>query len=155
MDKYILDTSGISKMLELAKSGRNRKVARLYYVNGMETKEISDLMGYAESVIISEIMVINRIIENNISHKTCVECGNTFYTDSQKVRICPNCKEENRLSQVKKVQEIYKSATRPTTTKKKRKAFKSLAQIERDRAKYNKKNNTRLSYGEYVAMVGE
>lgn len=155
MDKYILDTSGISKMLELAKSGRNRKVARLYYVNGMETKEISDLMGYAESVIISEIMVINRIIENNISHKICVECGNTFYTDSQKVRICPNCKEENRLLQAKKVQEIYKSATRPTTAKKKRKAFKSLAQIERDRAKYNKKNNTRLSYGEYVAMVGE
>lgn len=155
MDKYILDTSGISKMLELAKSGRNRKVARLYYVNGMETKEISDLMGYAESVIISEIMVINRIIENNISHKICTQCEKTFYTDSNGVRICPNCKEENRLSQVKKVQEIYKSATRPTTAKKKRKAFKSLAQIERDRAKYNKKNNTRLSYGEYVAMVGE
>jgi Zn finger protein HypA/HybF involved in hydrogenase expression len=154
MDKYILDTSGISKMLELAKSGRNRKVARLYYVNGMATKEIADLMGYAESVIISEIMVINRIIENNISHKTCVECGNTFYTDSQKVRICPDCKEENRLSQVKKVQEIYKSATRPTTAKKKRKAFKSLAQIEKERAVYNKEHKPYLEYGEFVRLMG-
>ena len=152
MDKYILDTSGISKMLELAKSGRNRKVARLYYVNRMATKEIADLMGYAESVIISEIMVINRIIENNISHKTCVECGNTFYTDSQKVRICPNCKVNIQKERTEQVKAIYKVDKKPKPKAKRK--FKSLYVILRELEKYNKNNNTRLSYGEYVSKFG-
>ena len=73
MNRYRIDTSGISKMFELTKSGRTRKVARLWYVNEMEIGEIAKAMGYGESVIVSEIMLINRLIENNISSISFVE----------------------------------------------------------------------------------
>ena len=59
MNRYRIDTSGISKMFDLIKSGRTRKVARLWYVNKMEIEEIAKTMGYGKSVIVSEIMLIN------------------------------------------------------------------------------------------------
>ena len=133
MNRYRIDTSGISKMFELTKSGRMRKVARLWYVNKMEIDEIAKAMGYGESVIASEIMLINMLIGNNIPSRTCSQCGEKFYT-TQKVQICPNCKEQN-------------------ATVAKRKKFKPLSVIEKERAIYNKEHNTILSYGQYVALV--
>ena len=151
MNRYRIDTSGISKMFELTKSGRKRKVARLWYVNKMEIAEIAKAMGYGESVIVSEIMVINRLIENNISCKTCSQCGEKFYT-TQKVQICPNCKEQNRIERETQQKEIYK-AVKPKSKAIKRKPFKSLQTIEKERAIYNKQHNVYLSYGQYVALV--
>lgn len=153
MNRYRIDTSGISKMFELTKSGRTRKVARLWYVNQMEIGEIAKAMGYVESVIVSEIMLINRLIENNISCKTCSQCGEKFYT-TQKVQICPNCKEQNRIEREEQQKEIYK-AVKPKSKAIKRKPFKSLQTIEKERAIYNKQHNVYLSYGQYVALVGE
>lgn len=153
MERYILDTSAISQMLELCKSGRARKIARLWYVNQMSIKDIKVQTGYHESVIASGIMLINMLIGNNIPSRTCSQCGEKFYT-TQKVQICPNCKEQNRIERETQQKEVYK-AVKPNNKPKKRKPFKSIPQIEKERAIYNKEHNTLLSYGQYVALVGE
>lgn len=153
MKRHKINTSGISKMFELTKSGRMRKVARLWYVNKMEIEEIAKAMGYGKSAIASEIMLINRLIGNNIPCRICSQCGENFYT-TQKVQICPNCKEQNRIERETQQKETYK-AVKPNTKPKKRKPFKSIPQIEKERAIYNKEHNTLLSYGQYVSMVGE
>lgn len=153
MNRYRIDTSGISKMFDLTKSGRMRKVARLWYVNKMGVGEIAKAMGYGESVIVSEIMVINRLIENNISCKTCSQCGETFYTGQKGTQICPKCKEQNAKDRLEAQKEEYKSSNKQKATVAKRKKFKPLSVIEKERAIYNKEHNTILSYGQYVALV--
>lgn len=154
MNRHRIDTSGISKMFELTKSGRMRKVARLWYVNKMEIEEIAKAMGYGKSAIASEIMLINRLIGNNIPCRICVQCGEKFYT-TQKAQICPNCKEQNIKDRLETQKEEYKSSNKPKTTTAKRKKFKPISVIEKERAIYNKQHNTLLSYGQYVSMVGE
>lgn len=153
MNRYIINTSGISKMFDLIKSGRTRKVARLWYVNKMGIGEIAKAMGYGESVVVSEIMVINRLIENNISCKTCSQCGKTFYTGEKSKRICPKCKEQNAKDRLEVQKEEYKSSNKQKATVAKRKKFKPISVIEKERAIYNKEHNTILSYGKYVALV--
>lgn len=140
-------------MFELTKSGRTRKVAKLWYVNEMEIGEIAKAMGYGESVIVSEIMLINMLIASNIPSRTCSQCGEKFYT-TQKVQICPNCKEQNRIERETQQKEIYK-VVKPKSKEIKRKPFKSLQTIEKERAIYNKQHNVYLSYGQYVALMGE
>ena len=153
MNRYRIDTSGISQMFDLTKSGRMRKVARLWYVNQMEIEDIAKALGYGESVVVSEIMVINRLIENNISCKTCSQCGETFYTGQKGTQICPKCKEQNAKDRLEVQKEEYKSSNKPKATVAKRKKFKPLSVIEKERAIYNKEHNTILSYGQYVALV--
>jgi hypothetical protein len=156
MERYILDTSAISQMLELCKSGRARKIARLWYVNQMSIKDIEIHIGYAESVIVSEIMLIIKNIIVNMSPKICGQCGETFYRFEKDVRICPNCKEKNKKDRLEQQREIYKCEKPKQNSKPKRKfKYKSLLQIEKERAKYNKNNGTLLSYGQYVSMMGE
>lgn len=152
MNRYRIDTSGISKMFDLTKSGRTRKVARLWYVNKMGIEEIAKAMGYGKGAIASEIMLINRLIGNNISCKTCSQCGENFYT-AHKPHLCPKCREKNQKERQEQTKSIYKVNSKPTAIK--RKKFKSLQTIEKERAIYNKQNNTLLSYGQYVALVGE
>lgn len=153
MNRYRIDTSGISKMFELTKSGRMRKVARLWYVNKMEIEEIAKAMGYGKSAIASEIMLINRLIGNNIPCRICSQCGENFYTGQKGTQICPICKEKNKKERYEQTKLAYKVNTKPQTPK--RKKFKSLKTIEKERAIYNKQHGTRLSYGQYVALVGE
>lgn len=155
MKRYKIDISGISKMFDLTKSGRIRKVARLWYVNKMSVEEIAKTMGYGESVIVTEIMLINKLIENNISCKTCSQCGGTFYTGERGKQLCPNCKEQNIKDRLEAQKEEYKSSNKPKTTTSKRKKFKPISVIEKERAIYNKEHNTYLSYGQYVALTGD
>jgi sortase (surface protein transpeptidase) len=119
----------------------------------MEIEEIGKAMGYGISVIVSEIMLINKLIENNIPCRICSQCGEKFYT-TQKAQLCPECKEKIRTRREEQQKESYK-AVRPNDKPKKRKPFKSIPQIEKERAIYNKEHNTYLSYGQYVALVGE
>ena len=154
MKRHKIDVSGISKMFDLTKSGRIRKVARLWYVNKMEIEEIAEAMGYGISVIVSEIMLVNKLIENNIPYRICSQCGEKFYT-TQKAQICPNCKEQNIKDRLETQKEEYKSSNKPKTTTSKRKKFKPISVIEKERAIYNKEHNTLLSYGQYVALTGD
>lgn len=152
MNRYIINTSGISQMFELTKSGRMRKIARLWYVNKMDIEDIAKALGYDKSVVVSEIMVINMLIASNIPSRICSQCGEMFYT-TQKVQICPNCKEQNAKDKLEAQKEEYKSSNKPKATVVKRKKFKSISVIEKERAIYNKEHNTILSYGQYVALV--
>ena len=65
----------------------------------------------------------------------CAECNKVFRNPDENERFCPECK---------KIRENKKP---------KPKAKKSIWQITRELEKYNKEHKTRLSYGQYVALV--
>lgn len=68
----------------------------------------------------------------------CAECHKVFRNPNENERFCPECKKEKE------------SKKKP---KQKAKSNKSILQVTRELEKYNKEHKTRLSYGEYVALV--
>jgi hypothetical protein len=68
----------------------------------------------------------------------CAECHKVFRNPDENEKICPDCR---RIRENKKI------------TNKKIKANKSIWQTTRELEKYNKEHKTRLSYGQYVALV--
>lgn len=149
----VIDNFGLSTLFELAVSGRMRKVIRLHYVNKFTDKEIAEQMGYPESVIVSELVVVEQIIKKELKAKKCDKCGKPFYTSNKKISVCPMCIEENRKI-VQNAKENKKETKQPTT-KIKKKNPKSIYEILRDKDEYNKANGTNLSYGKYVLLKGE
>lgn len=65
----------------------------------------------------------------------CMDCHKIFRNPDENERFCPECK---------KIRENKKP---------KPKAKKSVLQITKELEKYNKEHKTRLSYGQYVALV--
>lgn len=65
----------------------------------------------------------------------CADCHKIFRNPDENERFCPECK---------KIRENKKP---------KPKAKKSVLQITKELEKYNKEHKTRLSYGQYVALV--
>lgn len=65
----------------------------------------------------------------------CADCHKIFRNPDENERFCPECK---------KIRENKKP---------KPKAKKSVLQITKELEKYNKEYKTRLSYGQYVALV--
>ena len=65
----------------------------------------------------------------------CADCHKIFRNPDENERFCPECK---------KIRENKKP---------KPKANKSVWQITKELEKYNKEHKTRLSYGQYVALV--
>ena len=65
----------------------------------------------------------------------CADCHKIFRNPDENERFCPECK---------KIRENKKP---------KPKAKKSVLQMTRELEKYNKEHKTRLSYGQYVALV--
>ena len=154
MKRHNINTSGISKMFDLIKSGRTRKIARLWYVKKMDIEQIAEAMGYGTSVIVSEIMLINKLIENNISCKICSQCGEEFYSGERGTQICDECREKNRKERYETQKSQYKSDKKQNTKPKNKHKFIPLSQVEKERAIYNKEHNTLLSYGQFVALMG-
>ena len=70
----------------------------------------------------------------------CAECGKIFRNPDENERFCPECK---------KTKEDRKNPKQKAKSNKN----KSILQITRELEKYNKEHKTRLSYGEYVALV--
>ena len=70
----------------------------------------------------------------------CAECHKVFRNPNENERLCPECK---------KIKESKKKA------RQKAKSNKSIWQITRELEKYNKEHVTRLSYGQYVLLMGE
>ena len=70
----------------------------------------------------------------------CAECHKVFRNPNENERFCPDCK---------KIREIRKKPKSKVKTNKN----KSIWQITRELEKYNKEHKTRLSYGQYVALV--
>jgi lipopolysaccharide biosynthesis regulator YciM len=150
----IIDNFGISKLLELTSSGRMRNVARLHFVNGKSAKEIAIQMGYPESVIVSEMILIKSIVEKQLRAVYCDQCEKLFYTSNTKVRTCPLCKEKHKKETQEAEKAKAKSNRQKSTSTVKCKP-KSLAKILKELRKYNNKNGTNLSYGQYVSIMGE
>ena len=71
---------------------------------------------------------------------TCAECYKFFRNPNENERFCPECK---------KIKENKKKAK----TKIKTNESKTIWQITRELEQYNKEHKTRLSYGQYVALV--
>lgn len=153
MKRYIIDNSGISYLLEVAKNGRNRSIVRYWLSNKMDLKEICDITGYAESVIVSEIELINHTIETDLNNRVCKKCGEVFYTMGYRRVICPECKEKQKKGNQDNAKGDKTSAKKSKPKPKKKP--KTLMQIVREKNKYNKNNGTLLSYGQYVSMMGE
>lgn len=65
----------------------------------------------------------------------CAECGKVFRNPDENERLCPECRK-------------IKIKNKP-----KPKINKTISQIIRELKKYNKEHKTRLSYGQYVALV--
>ena len=70
----------------------------------------------------------------------CAECHKVFRNPDENERFCPECKK------------IKENKKKP---KQKAKSNKSILQITRELKKYNKEHGTRLSYGQYVLLMGE
>ena len=70
----------------------------------------------------------------------CAECGKIFRNPDENERFCPECNK------------IKESRKKPKQKAKSVKS-KSIYQITRELGKYNKEHKTRLSYGQYVALV--
>jgi uncharacterized OB-fold protein len=66
----------------------------------------------------------------------CAECGKVFRNPNENERFCPECKK------------IKEKKNKP-----KLKENKSIWQITRELERHNKEHKTRLSYGQYVALV--
>lgn len=85
--------------------------------------------------------------------KTCVECGVTFTTYGYNALRCPECAKKVAREQTKDNQKqwlqsrkaINKKVYRPPTT---------INEVVNAVDKYNKTHGTRLSYGQYVLMIG-
>lgn len=150
--KYVIDSDGMALLLDVFKSGRQRKIARLYYVNNMTIDDISRQLGCNTAIVASDILVINKTITDNLEVRQCGECGGEFYS-GEKNRKCPICKEKAKKERLERQKNEFK-LVKPVSPKKKKK-IKTLQTIEKERAKYNKEHGTHLSYGYYVLVLGE
>ncbi len=149
MNKLNIDNSGVSRLLELVKSGRQRKIARLYYMNNMSINEICDQIGCNSVIALSDIAVINKLIQDNIKIRTCCDCKKEYYT-AENGRKCTARKERTRKETLELRKSIKIAPNKPPERK-----FKSIQTVEKEREQYNKKHNTHLSYGQFVGLMGE
>ncbi len=146
--KLNIDNSGISRALDFCRTLRTRQILRCYYGSDHSVEETSLLLEIPQSVVMSEIVLINKIIKDNLTLRICTQCGAEYYTNSPRKRLCQKCEKENRQRNIKNTNEQYK-----VYTPRKKAKFKSIYQVIRDVEKYNKEHKTRLSYGQYVASV--
>jgi hypothetical protein len=70
----------------------------------------------------------------------CRECGKFFRNPDENERFCPECRQ------------IRDNKKKPKL-KPESKTTKSVWQITRELETHNKEHKTRLSYGQYVALV--
>ena len=70
----------------------------------------------------------------------CAECGKIFRNPNENEKFCTECKK------IKESKKKSKPKVKPNKSK-------SIWQTTRELEKYNKEHKTRLSYGQYVALV--
>lgn len=76
-----------------------------------------------------------------VYEKTCALCGQPFITKARNAKYCSDCRYKGNILKMQQLR----------SERKKRKLHKSLDEIMRDLAAYNKEHNTNLSYGQYVS----
>lgn len=149
MTKLNIDNTVIEKLLDFPLTFRARKVARYYYTENLSTQQIADKLGLPEVIIVTDIILIEKIIKENLVKRVCGECGDTFYSKQPQVRLCQKCKDKKREEIIKKGIEERRSFHVKSKPKKK---IKSLTETIRETERYNREHGTCLSYGQYVLM---
>ena len=83
---------------------------------------------------------------NKLIEKTCGDCGIIYWTRNYASKRCPQCqaKKGRKATEYKKITCVKRRRKKPS---------KSIYEIMRDLAAYNREHNTYLSYGQYVQMI--
>lgn len=93
--------------------------------------------------------------ERKLIEIACIDCGKTYTAQSRAAKRCPECnlkhrkeyRQEYAEANKKEQIEIQKKFKKPICN------FKPTEQILKEMETYNKEHKTRLSYGQYVALV--
>ena len=141
-----IDHSGVNIMLDIL-CGNKRKVFRYYYIYQMDKDTIMLRLGINEKELNKILRAVQFQISNHLICKKCEKCGKHFHTPKENFSICDNCKQE--------ISEKKKSTGSKTKQNTNNSSIKSPHEILKRMAAYNKKNNTKLSYGYYVYITGE
>lgn len=80
--------------------------------------------------------------------KYCQICGCVFLAKGNNAKYCPACRKEQQYLQNKKNEQASRIKKKASLLK-----SKSLNDLMWELKAYNEKHHTKLSYGEYVAMI--
>ena len=89
-------------------------------------------------------------LEEKLFEKTCADCGQIFKTNNKRVKLCALCKKKHKEETNRKTNNLHKRV-KPKSIK--CKGSYSLTECITLLEKYNKKNNTQLSYGKFVELM--
>lgn len=85
---------------------------------------------------------------------TCLKCGKVFEYSNTLKKLCSSCVAANDRERKKRDYELTKSCNAKKVTSKLPSSYgKTISEILRDLAEYNRKNNKCLSYGQYVSLL--
>ena len=88
------------------------------------------------------------------AHKTikllCIDCGKVFTAKARNALRCEKCRCEHNLYKARENKQKNKIAREQA---KRPQPKTSLRKILREIEQYNKEHKTRLSYGQYIAMI--
>lgn len=85
----------------------------------------------------------------------CIDCGKTHTAQSRAAKRCPECNLKHRKEYRQEYAEANKNEQIEIQKKFKKpmRKPKPMSQILKEIEAYNKQHKTRLSYGQYVALV--
>lgn len=90
--------------------------------------------------------------ERLLNAHNCKGCGEIFFTyGKSKRQLCDKCKRRNLKELKHRQREILKSVY--VTEKGEQTEAKSINEIMRELAEYNKAHNTALTYGQYSLLL--
>lgn len=84
-------------------------------------------------------------------YKHKCKCGNKFYSESKKTRLCPKCKGEHRKASLQKNNENCKKLI--VENPKPMPVNISLPRMMQLLELYNKNHGTKYSYGQFVSGI--
>lgn len=150
MAKIRIDDSGITRILDVV-GGRTRKVIKAYFFDNFTQEQMIEELYLPKHIIDKEVATIRGLARDLLVKKVCGDCGKEFYTARPQAKICPVCNEKNKKAQLEQQKESHK---KPHSTVRHRKTnVVGINEIIKQMTKYNKEYKTRLSYGQYVALV--
>lgn len=161
------------KILSVIINKRNKKIMRLHLL-GMKDEQIAQSMNIhtediRKSIINIWELVCSEFLKNKAVfnaefgkwEKVCKDCGVTFYTKTKSRTKCCDCLVKDR----KLYEDTGIRANERKTKiengepiipiKEKKKPKKTFGQVIAELEAYNKANGTCLTYGQYLAMIGE
>ena len=93
--------------------------------------------------------------ERKLIEIICIDCCKTYTAQSRAAKRCPECNLKHRREYRQEYAEANKKEQIEIQNKFKKPMYKPkpMSQILKEMEIYNKEHKTRLSYGQYVALV--